>query len=155
MYSYTILSAFSRSSPRPRSYKIAKPATSPPAIAPTTPGTFTTAAPVCAGAEEEAAADEVLEAEVEKEEDSAALEDMAMDEELMVALRLCESVAMEVGRTAEPDAVIKPETTVEAPETAADEAPGRDAMNVGVTTVVGTASLSVGMGLGTAGTSVG
>lgn len=60
---------------------------------------------------------------------------------------------MGVERTPEPDAVAEPETTVEAPEMKADEA--REAMKVGVTRVVGTASLIVGIGLGTAGASVG
>jgi hypothetical protein len=60
-------------------YNIAKPANTPPAIAPTTPGTFPTAAPVlCAGAEAEDVADEVREAdeeaEVENDEEWDALE---------------------------------------------------------------------------------
>jgi hypothetical protein len=66
-------------------YNIANPATNPPAIAPATLAAFATAAPVlCVGAEAEDAedaADEVCEAEVEKDEDSDALEDRSTDEE--------------------------------------------------------------------------
>jgi hypothetical protein len=110
-------------------YNIASPANNPPAIAPATLAAFATAAPVfCAGAEAEDAADEVCEAEVEKDEDCDALEDRSTDDEDTDAER-------EALVCTDCDAVTDPDNDAE--ET-------RDRMNVGVSTVVGTALLSVG-----------
>ena len=68
--------------PMPLLYSITNPAKSPPAIAPTTPGTFATAAPVLwAGADAEVVADEVREAEVVRDDDWDALEDCSADDE--------------------------------------------------------------------------
>jgi hypothetical protein len=91
----------------------------------------------CGEADVEDAADEVCEVEVkvevekdevEADEDCDTLEDRSTDEEDTEALVCTEG-------DAEPDKVIDPE--IEAEE-------ARDRMNVGVSTVVGTALLSVG-----------
>lgn len=123
-------------------YNIAMPATNPPAIAPTTPGTFATAAPVCAGAEADDATDEVREAEVEKDEDTDALEDCATEDEPIIMIEPdWETEPRAPERDAEPDGTAEPERVGKS-EMIADGL--RDAMNVGVTIVVGTALLSVG-----------
>lgn len=103
---------------------------------------------LCAGAVAEDVAEEVREAEVEKDEDSGALEDAATDdEEIIVALRLWDTEAR-VDGDAEPDRVTEPEMIAE-PEAEAKTDEIRDAIKVGVTMVVGTASLSVGTATGT------
>jgi|TARA_R110002003_G_scaffold125_4_gene11396 hypothetical protein len=106
-------------------------------IAPTTPGTFATAAPVlCAGAEAEDVADEVREAEVARDDDCDALDEIRTDDEDADGVAEAEVVAL---RVAELDNSALPEIPAEA----ADET--RERMNVGVTSVVGTALLRVGM----------
>jgi hypothetical protein len=70
-------------------YNIATPANKPPAIAPITPGTFTTAAPVlCAGADADAEdvteEDRETEADVERDDDSDEDMEAVADREAVV-----------------------------------------------------------------------
>lgn len=119
-------------------YNIAKPANTPPTIAPTIPGTFSTAAPVlCAGADADAdaddEADEVREAEVELEvedEDEWEVLDDSLVEDMVAFL---DAVPERVGTIDPEDA---PDVTSE-PE-------ANEMRDVDVTTEIGAAVLSVG-----------